>query len=119
MWSNGGSGALGATQQPVHHSVRGPGVHDAIVGNKHPTADRYGISWRAVNNACVRVAREALGRVDLLDRLVAIAIDEVKYKKGHRYLAVVCDHATGQVIWRPRDDRNRQSGSSSTLWETG
>jgi len=74
-------------------------VHDAIVGNKQAAADRYGISWRAVNNACVRVATEALGRVDLLDGLIAIAIDEVKYKKGQKYLTVVCDHFTGRVIW--------------------
>lgn len=65
-------------------------VHDAIVGNKQAAADRYGISWRAVNNVCVRVATEALGRVDLLDGLVAIAIDEVKYKKGQRYLTGAC-----------------------------
>jgi len=57
-------------------------VHDAIVGNKAAAADRYGISWRAVNNMCVRVAQEALGRVDLLDGLVAVAIDEVKYRRG-------------------------------------
>jgi transposase len=74
-------------------------VHDAIVGNKQAAADRYGISWRAVNNACVRVATEALGRVDLLEGLVAVGIDEVKYKKGQRYLTVVCDHLTGRVIW--------------------
>jgi transposase len=74
-------------------------VHDAVVGNKQAAADRYGISWRAVNNMCVRLANEALGRVDLLDGLVAIAIDEVKYKKGHKYLTVVCDHVTGRVIW--------------------
>ncbi len=74
-------------------------VHDAIVGNKQAAADRYGVSWRAVNNMCVRAASEALGRVELLDGLVAIAIDEVKYKKGHRYLTVVCDHVTGKVVW--------------------
>lgn len=74
-------------------------VHDAIVGNKQAAADRYGVSWRAVNQMCVRLATEALGRVDLLDGLVAIAIDEVKYKKGHKYLTVVCDHFTGRVIW--------------------
>lgn len=74
-------------------------VHDAIVGNKQAAADRYGVSWRAVNNMCVRVATEALGRVELLDGLVAIAIDEVKYKKGQRYLTVVCDHVTGKVVW--------------------
>ncbi len=74
-------------------------VHDAIVGNKQAAAERYGISWRAVNHACVRVATEALGRLDLLDGLIAVAIDEVKYKKGQRYLTVVCDHVTGRVIW--------------------
>lgn len=74
-------------------------VHDAIVGNKQAAADRYQVSWRAVNNMCARVATEALGRIDLLDGLVAVAIDEVKYKKGHRYLTVVCDHFTGGVIW--------------------
>jgi transposase len=77
-------------------------VHDAVVANKQAAADRYGVSWRAVNNMCVRVAEEALGRVDLLDGLVAVAIDEVKYKKGHRYLTVVCDHFTGKVIWAAR-----------------
>lgn len=74
-------------------------VHDAIVGNKQAVADRYQVSWRAVNNMCVRVATEALGRVDLLEGLIAIAIDEVKYKKGQRYLTVVCDHFTGRVVW--------------------
>jgi transposase len=74
-------------------------VHDAIVGNKQAAADRYGISWRAVNNMCTRLATEALDRVDLLDGLVAVAIDEVKYKKGHKYLTVVCDHVTGRVVW--------------------
>lgn len=74
-------------------------VHDAIVGNKQAAADRYGVSWRAVNNMCVRVASEALGRVDLLEGLVTVAIDEVKFKKGHRYLTVVCDHVSGKVIW--------------------
>jgi hypothetical protein len=34
-------------------------VHDAIVGTKQAAADRYGISWRAVNNACIRIAQEA------------------------------------------------------------
>jgi transposase len=74
-------------------------VFDAIVSSKLAAARRYSISWRAVDHMCVRVATEALGRVDLLEGLVAVAIDEVKYKKGQRYLTVVCDHLTGRVIW--------------------
>lgn len=74
-------------------------VHDAVVSSKQAAADRYGISWRAVNNACVRVATEAMGRSDMLEGLVAIAIDEVKYKKGQRYLTMVSDHLSGKVVW--------------------
>ena len=44
-------------------------VHDAVVGNKQAVAERDGVSWRAVNNACVQVATEALGRAELLGGL--------------------------------------------------
>jgi transposase len=74
-------------------------VYDAIASSKATAARRHCVSWRAVNNACVRVATEALGRVDLLAGLSAIAIDEVKYKKGQKYLTVICSHTTGQVVW--------------------
>jgi transposase len=74
-------------------------VFDAIVSSKLAASRRYGVSWRAVDHMCVRVATEALGRIDLLDGLVAIAIDEVKYKRGQRYLTVVCDHLSGRVVW--------------------
>lgn len=74
-------------------------VYDAIASSKAKAADRHSVSWRAVNNACIRVATEALSRVDLLADLSAIAIDEVKYKKGHKYLTVICNHDTGKVVW--------------------
>jgi transposase len=83
-------------------------VFDAIVSNKLAAAKRHGISWRAVDHMCIRVATEALGRIDLLEGLVAIAVDEVKYKKGHKYLTVVCDHLTGRVIWAAKG-RNKET----------
>ena len=59
---------------------------------------------------CGRVATEALGRVDLAPSLVAVAIDEVKYKKGQKYLTVICNHLTAKVIWaakgRTKDTAN-------------
>ena len=74
-------------------------VWEALASNKTSAGRRHGLSWRAVNGMCVRVATEALGRVDLLEGLVAVTIDEVKYKKGQRYLTVVCDQFTGRVVW--------------------
>jgi len=91
-------------------------VHEAIASSKPKAAVRHGISWRAVNNACNRVVEEALGRLDLLSGLVAIAIDEVKYKKGQKYLTVVCDHFTGKVSGRLRAPRTVRWPPSSRLW---
>lgn len=83
-------------------------VYDAVASNKLVASRRHEVSWRAVDGMCERVLAEALGRVDLLDGLVAIAIDEVKYKKGQRYLTVVCDHFTGRVIWAAKG-RNKDT----------
>jgi transposase len=83
-------------------------VYDAIASNKLVASRRHGVSWRAVDAMCVRVCEEALGRVDLLDGLVALAIDEVKHKKGQRYLTVVCDHFTGKVVWAAKG-RNKDT----------
>jgi transposase len=74
-------------------------VYDAIRSNKATAARRYQVTWRAVDGMCERLLAEALGRVDLLDGLAAVAIDEVKSKKGQRYLTVVSDHFGGRVIW--------------------
>jgi transposase len=56
-------------------------------------------SWRAVTGIITRVVAEARGRVDRLAGLRRIGIDEVAYRKGHRYLMVVTDHVTGRVVW--------------------
>lgn len=74
-------------------------VYEAVRSSKQSVADRFGVSWRAVNNACERVLAEALDQLDLLAGLVAISIDEVKYKKGQRYLTVVCNHLSGKVVF--------------------
>ena len=75
-------------------------VFDAIVSTKLAAARRYGVSWWwSTTCACAFRHRSARTCSDLLDGLVAIAIDEVKYKKGQRYLTVVCDHLSGRVIW--------------------
>ena len=44
------------------------------------------IAWRTVGAIVTRVARDAMAGTDLLDGLRRIGIDEISYKKGHRYL---------------------------------
>jgi transposase len=64
------------------------------------------IAWRTVGAIIARVwvDVEALG--DRLDGLTRIGIDEISYKRGHRYLTVVVDHDTGRLLWAaPGRDR--------------
>jgi transposase len=56
-------------------------------------------SWEAVAGIVERVVAE---QVDArrLTGLLRIGVDEVSYRKGHRYLTVVADHdQAGRVVW--------------------
>ena len=58
------------------------------------------IDWDTVGN-CISRAREDL-EPDLskrLDGLVNIGIDETSYKKGHKYITVIVNHDTNEVVW--------------------
>jgi transposase len=57
------------------------------------------IAWRTVGAIVARVAADATARVDRWADLRRIGIDEVAYKRGHRYLTIVVDHDTGYLIW--------------------
>jgi transposase len=56
------------------------------------------ISWRTVGAICQRVAADVLhpGR---LCGLVDIGVDEISWRKHHRYLTLVSNHHTGKIIW--------------------
>jgi transposase len=56
-------------------------------------------SWEAVANIVVRVVADAIDD-SRLDDLYRIGVDDVSYRKGHRYLTVVADHdRDGAVVW--------------------
>ncbi len=60
------------------------------------------VSWRTVARVVERVVPT---KVDLarLDGLVRIGVDEISWKRGHKYLTLVIDHDTGRVIWGAKD----------------
>ena len=57
------------------------------------------VAWRTVGAIVARVVADAHGRADPLEGLRRIGIDEVSYKKGHRYPVVVVDHDSGRLVW--------------------
>src|ERR1700704_1531793 len=56
------------------------------------------VSWRTVGAICERVAADVLDP-DRLCGLVDIGVDEISWRKHHRYLTLVSDHDTGKIIW--------------------
>ena len=60
-------------------------------------------SWEAVANVVMRVVADKIDD-SRLDDLYRIGVDEVSYRKGHRYLTVVADHdRDGAVVWAKKD----------------
>jgi transposase len=58
------------------------------------------IAWRTVGEIIARVMAEADAMAgDRLAGLRRIGIDEISYRRGHKYLTVVVDHATGRLVW--------------------
>jgi len=56
------------------------------------------IHWRTVGRIIERVCADELDP-DRLEGLFEIGIDEVSWRKQHRYLTLVTDHHRGQVVW--------------------
>lgn len=58
----------------------------------------FGISWVTVGNIAARLVDELLDP-DRLNSLRRIGVDEISFRKRHRYLTIVTDHDTGRVVW--------------------
>jgi transposase len=56
------------------------------------------VSWRTVGRACQRVVATELDP-DRLDGLFRIGVDEISWRKHHKYLTLVVDHDRGVVVW--------------------
>jgi transposase len=57
------------------------------------------VAWRTVADIVVRVVADGRATNDMLAGLKRIGIDEISYRKGHRYLTIVIDHDTGRLVW--------------------
>lgn len=71
----------------------------AVRTSKSAVCQLLRIAWRTVGAIVTRVNADVEARVDRLDGLCRIGIDEISYKRGHRYLIVVVDHETGRLVW--------------------
>jgi transposase len=76
------------------------------------------IAWRTVGAIVARVAVDAQARLDRWANLRRIGIDEISYKRGHKYLTVVVDHDSGYLVWAaPGRDKKTLHGFFDALGE--
>jgi transposase len=77
------------------------------------------IAWRTVGAIAGRVVADAREVRDPFDGLERIGIDEISYRRGHKYLMVVVDHDSGRLVWpapvttRPPCRRSSMSSEQS------
>jgi transposase len=71
----------------------------AVRTSKSAVMELLRIAWRTVGSIVTRVNADIDATVDRLEGLRRIGIDEISYKRGHRYLIVVVDHDTGRLVW--------------------
>jgi transposase len=71
----------------------------ACVTSKTTITQLMRVGWRAVGSMIERVAADKQAGADRLAGLTRIGIDEISYRKGHKYLVIVVDHDTGRLVW--------------------
>lgn len=77
-----------------------------VRSSKSAVGELMRVAWRTVGAICTRVAEDAMVGLDRFANLRRIGVDEISYKRGHRYLTVVVDHDTGRLVWAaPGRDR--------------
>jgi transposase len=67
--------------------------------SKSAVCELMRVAWRTVGAIVTRVVADGRAAHDPFDGLCRIGIDEISYKRGHRYLMVVVDHDSGRLVW--------------------
>lgn len=67
--------------------------------SKSAVCELMQVAWRTVGSIVGRVWDDTEKSFDRFAGLRRIGIDEVSYKKGHKYLTVVVDHDSGRLVW--------------------
>jgi transposase len=71
----------------------------ATQASKSAVTQLMRIAWRTVGSIIARVWADTEALYDRFAGLTRIGIDEISYKRGHKYLTIVVDHDTGRLVW--------------------
>jgi transposase len=71
--------------------------------SKSAVGELLRVAWRTVGSIITRVVDDARAAHDPFDGLRRIGIDEISYRRGHKYLTIVVDHDSGHLVWSAVD----------------
>ena len=94
-----GAGPVGETWCGPHPRLRRDGGVACCPNFEECDLSTPSGGWRTIGSIITRVNDDVEAKVDRLSGLRRIGIDEISYKRGHRYLIVVVDHDTGRLVW--------------------
>jgi hypothetical protein len=85
--------------------------------SKSAVTELMRIAWRTVGSIIARVWADTAAGFDAFAGLQRIGIDEISYKRHHKYLTVVVDHDSGRLVWahRPCPDASSASKKACTV----
>ncbi len=89
---------MGQGRLSIHARLRGSrgvvGAADGQAADRRAAADRLGLG----REDRARVVADQLDTRRLAG-LVAVGVDEISYRRHHRYLTTVVNHSTGGIVW--------------------
>ncbi len=71
----------------------------ATQASKSTVVELMRVAWRTVGSIIARVWADIDAQHDRFAGLRRIGIDEISYKRGHKYLMVVVDHDQRRLVW--------------------
>lgn len=89
----------------------------ATKSSKSAITELMRIAWRTVGAIITRVWADTASELDLFAGLRRIGIDEISYKRSHKYLTVVVDHDVAGWCGPAPGATAPRSRSSSTPWK--
>ncbi len=87
----------------------------AVTCSKTAVCQLMRIAWRSVGAIVARVCADVDAVSDRFAGLRRIGIDEISYKKGHKYLTIVVDHDSGLLVWAAEGHDAKTLGKFFTL----
>ena len=90
---------MGAARRRAHPVFDDTVAWLAVACSKTAVTELMRIAWRTVGAIVARVWADVDETVDRFAGLRRIGIDEICYKRDHKYLTIVVDHDTGRLVW--------------------